>query len=69
MTVTVSHRHLRELGYCNRGSRDWFAAHGMSWADFLQGGIEGERLLATGDAMAERLVAHAEKDQENGRQK
>lgn len=65
--MIVLHRHMRELAYCNRGARAWFAAHGLSWAEFLEHGIESERLLATGDAMAEKLVQHAEKGQENGR--
>lgn len=49
---------LDELGYCARGSRRWFARMGLDWADFVMHGIDAEILLATGDAMALRLVEH-----------
>lgn len=59
------------IGYCAGGSRAWFAAHGLSWSDFVANGIDAALLLATGDPLAERLVAHAisqqaEKDTQNG---
>jgi hypothetical protein len=60
MTI-VLHRHLRELGYCNRGSREWFARHGLDWAEFIERGIEAEKLTATNDAMATKLVEHSER--------
>lgn len=66
-TTVVHHQQLRELGYCNRGSREFFARHGLSWADFLAQGIEADKLRATGDAMAIALVEHAEKAGSNGR--
>lgn len=59
--MIVLHRHLREIGYCNRGSREFFRRHGLDWADFLKRGIEAEKLLATNDAQAENLVKHAER--------
>ncbi len=51
---------MRELGYCNRGAREFFARHGLSWADFLAQGVEADKLRATGDAMAMHVVEHAE---------
>lgn len=60
--TTVEHRHMRQLGYCNRGAREWFARHGLSWADFVRQGIDAEQLRATNDAMAARVVAHAEQE-------
>lgn len=60
----VRHVHLREIGYCNRGSREWFARQGLNWADFVENGVEAEKLRATGDAMAEKLVEHAERSQD-----
>lgn len=59
MTI-VLHRHCRELGYCNRGLRQWFAREGIDWADFLKQGIPAERLRLTNNAMAERAIALAE---------
>lgn len=61
MTI-VMHRHCRELGYCNRGLREWFAREGLDWPDFLNHGISAETLRATNNAMAERAIALAEKD-------
>lgn len=49
---------LDELGYCARGARRWFARMGLDWSDFVRQGIDAGILLATGDAMAIRLVEH-----------
>lgn len=59
MTI-VLHRHCRELGYCNRGLRQWFAREGLDWADFLKRGIPAETLRQCNNAMAERAISHAE---------
>lgn len=59
MTI-VLHRHCRELGYCNRGLRAWFAREGIDWADFLKHGIAAEELKKRDNAMAEKAIAHAE---------
>ena len=47
-------------GYCAAGSRQWFAAHGLSWPDFVANGIDASTLLATNDPLATALVAHAQ---------
>lgn len=61
MTV-VTHRHCREIGYCNRGLRAWFAREGMDWPDFLRHGIDAERLRALGqNAMVARAIDRAER--------
>jgi hypothetical protein len=57
--TTVQHRHIQGLGYCNRGSREWFARQGLSWPIFLREGIPAVELERTGDAMALRAVAAA----------
>lgn len=59
MTI-VLHRHCRDLGYCNRGLRAWFAHVGLDWADFLKQGIAADTLRQFDNAMAERAIAHAE---------
>lgn len=46
-------------GYCAAGCREWFAAHGLSWADFVASGIDEAELAATGDELAHRVIAHA----------
>lgn len=48
-----------QIGYCAEGARAWFAAHDLSWRDFVFNGIDAEILMATGDPMALRLVEHA----------
>lgn len=52
----VIHADLRALGYCNRGARAWFKRQDLDWPAFLKQGIEAERLLQCGDAMAEEAV-------------
>lgn len=41
-------RHLRP-NYCPAAGRQWFAAHSLSWHDFVREGIAVEVLEATGD--------------------
>jgi hypothetical protein len=65
--LIVLHRHLREIGYCNRGCRTFFERHGLDWREFLADGIEADRLASTGDAMALKAVEHAAKEAGNGR--
>ena len=60
MTI-ITHRHCRELGYCNRGLREWCNRVGIDWAGFLKHGIDAEVLRRFDNAMAERAIAHAEK--------
>lgn len=57
--ATVTMRHMREVGYCARGVREFFARHGLDWSAFLRDGIAAQRLEDTGDAMAARVAAHA----------
>lgn len=66
--TTVLHRHIRQLGYCNRGARTWFARHGLDWPAFLREGIPAERLEQTGDAMALKAIESARKERGNGGQ-
>ena len=71
MTLRVYKRHLfhdrPEKAYCARGSREFFARHGLDWADFLRHGIDAAKFVATGDAMALRAVTHAQEEAERGR--
>lgn len=56
----ITHRHCREVGYCNRGMREWCVSQGLDWQAFLKQGISADTLRQTGNAMAERVIAHAE---------
>jgi hypothetical protein len=61
-------RHARQAELCFRGGRQWFAAHGLSWQDFLDNGISETRLREIGDPVPFAAIhaAHAEAD-ENGK--
>lgn len=48
--------HLRQAKMCNKGARDFFKRHGMDWKKFAREGLDESEFLATGDAMAARLV-------------
>lgn len=57
MIITI--QDLRACRMCRKGARLFFDKHGLNWADFSKNGIEEERLLATGDALAVQLVEGA----------
>lgn len=54
--VLVRMEHIRAARMCSRGTREFFERHGLDWSAFLQEGIPGSKLEATGDAMARRVV-------------
>lgn len=47
-------------GYCNRGIRKFCKRHSIDWHQLRKNGIDSSVLLDTGDAMALRVVKHAE---------
>ena len=61
--MIVTYQDAKELLYCNRGMRDFFARHGLDYQDFKLNGIEDERLLALDDAMANDLVQYVRSKQ------
>ena len=56
--ITIDH--VRAVGLCVNGTRTWFARHDLDFRAFLRDGCDAETLLATGDAMAQRVVSYAE---------
>lgn len=46
-------------GFCRSGGRTWAKRYGVDWNAFRHHGIDEAKLLATGDAFALALVAHA----------
>lgn len=56
---------VRAAGLCVNGTRVWFARHDLDFRAFLREGCSADTLLATGDAMAQRVVAHARIRQEH----
>ncbi len=57
--VTVTIDDVRAVGLCVNGTRVWFARHDLDFRAFLRDGCAADTLLATGDAMALRVVEHA----------
>ena len=64
--VIVTIDDVRAVGLCVNGSRAWFERHGLDFRTFLREGLDAQTLLATGDAMAQRVVDCARKEQEQG---
>lgn len=62
-TLRITIDHVRAAGLCVNGSRAWFARHGLDFRSFLREGLTAEALLATGDAMALRVVQYARAQQ------
>lgn len=56
---------IRLAGHCGAGAYDWFKAHDLDFRDFLRNGIRASVLLATGDALAEQVVAR-KREREHG---
>jgi hypothetical protein len=56
VSVIVTMQDIRAARMCSGGTRAFFTRHGLDWSDFLKNGIPAERLAATGDAMALRVV-------------
>jgi len=67
MSATVTLRDARRLGYCARGCRAWCERHGFAWADFRGHGLPLDQVVATGDAMALRLVRSVKDGADDGR--
>lgn len=49
----------RKNGYCVSGCRLFAEKHSLNWRAFCHEGIDDEVLLATGDAMALKIVEYA----------
>lgn len=62
MSVIVTVKHLRAAGMCNREPRIFCKRHGISWSDFVTEGLPEEVLVATGDALAMKVVEIARRD-------
>jgi hypothetical protein len=69
-SVRVFLRHLhaaKPRPICHSGGRKWWNRRGWSWSDFVRNGIDGQKLLDTGDAFAIRVVRAAEAEADSGR--
>ena len=57
LVTIITFNDLAKAGYCASGARRWFEANNLDFRAFIANGIPAADLLATGDAMAERVVA------------
>lgn len=60
-TLIVRAEDIRAARLCFQGARPWFRRHGLDWQAFLADGLPAGVLAATGDALALRVIAEAEK--------
>lgn len=54
LIITVTD--IRKQGYCVVGIKQWFASHKLNFSSLLQQGVESDKLLATGDELARKVV-------------
>ncbi|MCO1336745.1 hypothetical protein MO867_20670 [Microbulbifer sp. OS29] len=66
--LVIKPHHIHLAGLCITGARPWFAHHKIEMADLRRGRITTETLAATGDALAQRVIDAARKEDEDGRQ-
>jgi arsenate reductase-like glutaredoxin family protein len=56
--VTFTIQDIRDVHLCARGAREWFAAHNLDFRDFLQNGMNVERIEAIDDHFAQMVAQH-----------
>lgn len=54
--MKITMRDVRGAGMCSKGARQFFKRHRLSWPEFLKAGVDVEKVEATGDAMALRVI-------------
>jgi hypothetical protein len=57
--IRVQLSDLTGLGYCRRGTRDFYSAHGLDYAELLHEGTPIEKLEPIDDEMVRMAVAAA----------
>lgn len=62
--IRATMKHIRQCRMCSRGTRAFFAKHGLDWTEFLKQGVPVEVLEQTGDAMALQVAAAAKAEKE-----
>lgn len=57
----ITHKHMRSLGYCNRGGRLLCKRYGLNWSTLRTQGIDSEKLkeITGNDAHVNKLVLYA----------
>lgn len=62
--LIVHVRHMRQSNLCMKGTREWFAARGWSWSDFITNGRPAQDFIETGDPLAMKPVEAARREAE-----
>lgn len=59
--VIVTMQDCRSVGYCARGVREMFERYNLDYSDFLQNGMDSEKMLEVSnhDYMVEKVVEAA----------
>lgn len=58
--LKITPAHLRQAGYCPSGARAFAHRYHLDFGQFIRDGfITADKILATGDAMADKIVAVA----------
>jgi hypothetical protein len=60
--TTIKYKHIKELGYCNRGTRQWLESRGVTWSDFLQDGLPDAEEIE--DGMVKKLVEFVRQEED-----
>lgn len=68
--VTASHLHTAPRmggeGFCEPAAQRFFRRYGLDWERFVREGIPARELIATGNGLALRVVAHAQAEAAGG---
>lgn len=53
----ITHKHMRSMGYCNRGGRLFCKRHGLDWDTLRKQGIDSKELekIIGNDAQVKKL--------------
>ncbi|AAQ63344.1 tail assembly chaperone [Burkholderia phage BcepNazgul] len=64
---TIYIRHIFKAGMCERGAREWFKSHGLSFRDMLRNGLKISDTQHITCALLERVKEEVYKENGNGR--
>lgn len=57
--LIITMRDMRRVQFCSGGVRAFFERNDLNWSDFLRNGISADKLAATGDALALKVIEAA----------
>ena len=66
MAVILTMTHVRAAGMCSRGARDIAHRVGIPWQEFLDEGVDVDRLRDLDDAMVQEVIRLVEEEAERG---